>query len=82
MLHFIGKKKLVFTKHSLQRIIQRGLTEAWVADIVKNPTSTLPKGVDNTQEFIQKRSGNNYYAVIQHKGSILLVITAGEAGKK
>ena len=74
-------KKIVFSTHALQRIKQRGLTQAWVTDIIENHHVSLPRQADNTQEFRQTRSGNTYYAVVEHKKSIRLVITAGETGK-
>ena len=81
MVYFIGDKKVIFTTHSLERIKKRGLSEAWVIDIIKSHDKALPKEADNTQEFRQKRSGNWYYAVVEHKKSVILVITAGESGK-
>ena len=81
MVYFIGKRKVVFSTHSLERIKKRGLTEGWVVDIIQNHNRALPKEADNTQEYRQKRSGNWYYAVVEHKKSIILVITAGESGK-
>ncbi len=81
MVYFIGRKKLIFTTHSLERIAKRGLSEAWVFDIIKNHHTVLPKETDNTQEFRQKRNSSWYYAVVEHKNSVILVITAGESGK-
>ena len=81
MVYYISSKKIIFTTHSLERIKKRGLTEAWVVDIIKNHNTALPKAPDNTQEFRQKRSGNWYYAVVEHKKSAIVVITAGESGK-
>ena len=81
MLYLINGKKVIFTTHSLERIKKRGLTEAWVFDIIKNHSKALPKQADNTQEFRQQRSGNWYYVVIEHKKSVIIVITAGESGK-
>ncbi len=74
-------KRIVFSKHALDRIKQRGLTEAWVLDIIKNPHITLPKEADNTQEFRQNRDGSYYYAVVEHKKTIVLVVTAGDTEK-
>ena len=81
MVYFIGSKKVVFTTHSLERIKKRGLTEAWVVDMIKNHSRALPKEADNTQEFRQKRSGNWYYAVGEHKKAVIVVVTAGQSGK-
>ena len=81
MVYSIGSKKVVFTTHSLERIKKRGLTEAWVVDIIKNHDTALPKETDSTQEFRKKYSGHWYYAVVEHKKSVILVITAGESGK-
>ena len=74
-------KKIVFTRHALERIKSRGLTAEWVIDIIKNPTSALAIEPDNTQEFRQERSGSYYYAVVEHKASVIVVITNGECGK-
>lgn len=76
------KKRIIFTGHSLDRISGRGLSEEWVVDIINNPTEVWPLNPDNTQEFRQKRSGSWYYAVVEHKTSVIVVITCGEAGKK
>lgn len=81
MIHFIDKKKVVFSTHALERIKQRGLTEAWVVDIIKNHHTALPKATDNTQEFRKKHGASYYYAVVEHKRSVILVVTAGESGK-
>ena len=77
----MSAKKIVFSTHALQRIKQRGLTEAWVVDIIQNHNISLPKQADNTQEFRQMRGGSYYYAVVEHKKSVIIVITAGESGK-
>lgn len=81
MVHYVGSKKVIFTTHSLERIKKRGLTEAWVIDIIKNHHTALPKQADGTQEYRQKRSNSWYYAVVEHRKSVILVITAGESGK-
>ena len=81
MVYYVGNKKVIFTTHSLERIKKRGLTEAWVVDIIKNHNAALPKEADNSQEYRQKRNASWYYAVVEHKKSIILVITAGESGK-
>ena len=81
MVHFINHKKVVFSKHALDRAKQRGLTEGWVVDIIKNHHVALPKQSDNTQEFRKNHGTSVYYAVVEHKKSIMLVITAGESGK-
>ena len=81
MVYYIGNKKVIFTTHSLERIKKRGLTEAWVVDVIKNHNTALPKEADNTQEFRQRRSGNWYYAVVEHKRAVIIVVTAGESGK-
>ena len=36
---------------------------------------------DNTEEFRQERKGSYYYAVVEHKKSVMVVITAGESEK-
>ena len=74
-------KKIIFTRHALDRIKQRGLTVEWVTDIIRRPTDTLALQPDNTQEFRQVRDGSYYYAVVEHKSSVMVVITNGECGK-
>ena len=75
-------KRIIFTKHSLDRIKKRGLTEEWVINIIQKPTEILPLESDHTQEFRQERDGSYYYAVVEHKDSVMVVITNGECGKK
>jgi len=75
------KKRIVFSTHALERIKRRGLTESWVIDIIRNHHISLPKQADNTQEVRQNRDGSYYYAVVEHKKSVLVVITAGETRK-
>ena len=77
----LSNKRIIFTTHSKERIKKRGLTEAWVIDIITNHHISLPKHEDNTQEFRKERGGTYYYAVVQQKKSVLVVITAGEAEK-
>lgn len=74
-------KRIVFTTHAKERIKKRGLTEEWVVDVIRNHHISLPKQSDNTQEFRKERSGTYYYAVVEHRKSVIAVITAGEAEK-
>ena len=74
-------KRIIFTTHSKERIRKRGLTEEWVIDIIKSHHISLPKHDDNTQEFRKERQGTYYYAVVEHRKSVMIVITAGEAEK-
>ena len=74
-------KRIIFTTHSKERIKKRGLTEEWVIDIIRSHHIALPKRDDNTQEFRKERDGAYYYAVVEHKRSVIVVITAGEAEK-
>jgi len=76
------KKKIVFTRHALDRIKQRGLTREWVVDIIKTHNVALNRAPDNTQEFRKDRDGSYYFVVVEHKKSVLVVITVGECGKK
>ena len=77
----MSHKQIIFTTHSKERIKKRGLTEEWVIDIIRNHHIALPKHDDNTQEFRKERQGTYYYAVVEHKKSVIVVITAGEAEK-
>ena len=72
-------KRIIFTAHAKERIKKRGLSEEWVSDIIKNHDIELPIRSDRTQEFRKERKGSYYYAVVEHKRSAIVVITAGEA---
>ena len=74
-------KKIIFTKHALEQIKRRGLTEAWVSEIIKKHHVALPLQADDTQEFRQERNNTYYYAVVKHRKTVILVITAGETNK-
>ena len=77
----MSHKRIIFTTHSEERIKKRGLTEEWVVDIIRNHQIALPKYDDNAQEFRKEHKGSYYYAVVEHKKSVIVVITAGEAEK-
>ena len=77
----MATKRIVFTRHARDQIKRRGLTEAWVIDIVRNHHTSLPRHSDNTQEFRKERDKTYYYAVVEHKKSVIVVITAGETNK-
>ena len=74
-------KKIIFTRHALEQLKRRGLTEEWVIDIIKKYHIALPQQADDTQEFRQERNDTYYYAVVKHKKTVILVITAGETNK-
>ncbi len=75
-------KSIIFTKHALERIKQRGLTKEWVLDIVHHHNEASPIDEDGTQELRKVRDGSYYYVVVGHKRSDMVIITAGECGKK
>ena len=77
----MAAKRIIFTRHARDQIKRRGLTEAWVMDIIRNHHIALPKRPDNTQEFRKERNKTYYYAVVEHKKTAIVVITAGEANK-
>ena len=77
----LASKKIIFSTHAKERIKKRGLTEEWVIDIIQNHHISCGKRSDNTEEFRQERKGSYYYAVVEHKKSVLIVITAGESEK-
>ncbi len=72
-------KEIIFTKHARERIKKRGLSEDWVIEIICNHSIAYPVAKDGTQEFRQKRKDTYYYAVVEHKKSACVVITAGES---
>lgn len=74
-------KHIIFTKHARDQIKRRGLTEAWVVDIIKHHDISYPIKPDKTQEFRKEKSKTYYFAVVEHKKSVLIVITAGETRK-
>ena len=74
-------KRIIFTTHAKERIKLRGLSEQWVLDIIRNHDISLGIRKDNTEELRQERHGTYYYAVIEHRKSVILVITTGEAEK-
>ena len=77
----LSSKQIIFSTHAKERIKKRGLTEEWVIDIIRNHHISYGKQDDNTEEFRQERKGSYYYAVVEHKKSVLVVITAGESEK-
>jgi len=71
------KKKLVFTKHALERMPKRGVSKEVVMQIIETPNHELPIQADNTQEFEKKIDKKEYYVVVEHKKSVLVVKTTG-----
>ena len=72
-------KPIIFTKHARERIKKRELSEEWVIDIICNHSIGYPVSKDGTQEFRKKGKTSYYYAVVEHKKSACVVITAGES---
>lgn len=71
------KKKVVFTKHSQERMKQRGVTEEEVVDTISKPTVTGQKRPDNTKEFKRKVGDRENYVVVEvlNKKEVLVITT-------
>jgi hypothetical protein len=60
------KLRIKFTKHSLDRMRQRNVSEEDVRNTIDDPTATFPKRPDNTQEF-RRGAGNKINVVrVEH----------------
>ncbi|MFH1867712.1 MAG: DUF4258 domain-containing protein [Candidatus Omnitrophota bacterium] len=69
------KVKLVYTKHAKDRMATRRVSQKDVEDTLKNPTKTLPKDADNTQEFRRKDNGVEHFVVVEHRKNAMVIIT-------
>lgn len=70
-------KKIIFTKHALERMLKRGISQERVIEIIKNPSISYPIQQDNTQELRKEISSKKYYVVVEHKKNALIIITTG-----
>lgn len=71
------REKLTFTKHVLERMWQRGVSEQDVRETIENFNHKTAIQEDNTQEFKRKSGSKEYYVIVEHKKNSLIVITAG-----
>lgn len=70
-------RAVIFTKHALERMKQREVSEQDVRKTINTADITLPVQKDDTQEF-RRRVGNRVnYVVVEHKKSVYVVITTG-----
>jgi hypothetical protein len=73
------KKKIIFSRHALDRMFQRKVSEQDVIKTIDKPTKKLPKGKDNTQEYIRKVNGKSNFVVVGVGDKQIVVITTGWA---
>ena len=71
------KKKLIFSRHVLERMIQRNVSEGVVRETIENPDHELPIQPDHTQEFKKTINSEECYVVVEHRKNALKIITAG-----
>jgi len=70
-------KKLVFSRHVIERMQQRGISETEIRETIEKPSSKILVREDNTQEFKRKVGSREYYVVVEHKKNALILVTAG-----
>ena len=70
--------KVIFTKHSLERMKQRQVTRDEIVDTISKPTVAGPIRSDNTKEFRRKVGDRENYVVVEMlRRKEMLVITTG-----
>ena len=71
------REKLIFSRHVLERMQQRGVSEYEIRETLDSPSHKTIVQEDNTQEFKRKVGSKEYYVVVEHKKNTLVVVTAG-----
>ena len=75
--YVLMSKRVVFTKHVLERMKQRLISEQEVIKTINTADISLPVQKDNTQEFRRQVDNKVNYVVVEHKKSVCVVVTAG-----
>ena len=73
------EKQIIFSKHAYDRMYQRKVFEKDVLKTIDKPTKKLPKGKDNTQEYIRKVNGKSNFVVVGVGTKQIVIITTGWA---
>lgn len=75
----MSKKKIVLSKHALERMLKRKVSHEDVQKTIDHPSFKFPMEEDNTQEFRRKVDGKEHFVVVEHRKKEVVVITTGWA---
>ena len=72
-----AKKKFLPTTHAKERMKRRGVTHNDIQNTLNRPTTKTRVRSDGTQEFRRRIRGRTNFVVVEHKKSVIIIVTVG-----
>lgn len=71
------KKRILLSRHAVERMLKRNISHADVQKTIDHPTFKFPLEIDDTQEFRRKVDSKEHFVVVEHRKKEIIVITTG-----